>query len=276
MKRAHPFLRRLVVAVALACPGLLLAEPVGSDAAGALARGWLAEDAPRPLGRPPGAFRSVETHAGYHVIHLEPEGYIITADDDEVEPVLAFADRGQFKFDPENPLCILLSRDVSARMTELQRVKKLRATTARAATATATSTGAGASGTASVTTLPTLSPDDEEILNEAARAQAKWSGLRQAPAPRPASLHAALTSMRLSGAALTNALEVNITTQPNTPVHLQEIRIADGFVQLTHDSPGSVTPTTTVRPGRSRTLELCGPPGPRGGRYRNPAAGTAS
>ena len=253
MKRISPSIRVLLAATALAWLGIhAMAEPVGQDAAEALANGWLSDDTPHSMGRLSGRFKSVETHAGYHVIHLQPEGYLITADDDELEPVLAFADRGVFKFDPESPLCILLSRDVSARRDELQRVKRLKTTSARA-TATTTTTGTGA--TASATTLPPLSPDDEEILNEAARAQAKWTELRQTRTKRPASLHAALTSMRLTGPELTNALQVNVTTQPNTPVHLQEIRIENGFVQLTHDSPGSVTIYSSYDGGQTWQIE---------------------
>ena len=229
MNRVSQFIYRMLVAIVLARPWLLVAEPVGKDAAEALAKGWLAEGTTHSTGGFKGHVNSVETHPGFHVIHLQPEGYIITADDDELEPVLAFADRGTFKFDPENPLVILLKRDLSARADQLREVKRVLASSG--------------STTAKPTSLSTakLAPTDERILNQAAQAQKKWAGLKQSGTNRPHNPQVALASMRLHGVALTNALAASINTLPNDPVHIREFKIADGYVQLTHDSLGSVT-----------------------------------
>ncbi len=239
MNRFYPFIPRLLVALLLATPAVLKAEPVGNDAAKAVANGWLAEDVPHSAGRLRGRFKSVETHPGYHVVHLQPEGYIITSDDDELEPVLAFSDRGEFKYDPENPLCILLSRDTTNRAEHLQRVKKLRANPS----ATRSSTG----GTAT-------SPDDA-LISEAALARKKWQdfkeyGSRKAPNPR-----AALSSMRLTGAVLTNALGARSVTSPDSPVHILDFRLVDDRVQLTHDSAGSVTIYSSPDAGQTWQIE---------------------
>lgn len=239
MNRVSQFIPLLLVALFLAVPCFLTAEPVGKDAAKAVANGWLADDAPHPMGKLRGRFKSVESHPGYHVVHLQPEGYIITSDDDEVEPVLAFSDRGEFKFDPENPLCILLRRDVSARVERLQRVKKVRATHA-----TATSTAGSKPA-----------PEEETILNDAALAQKKWAELKKLESKRAPNLHTALTSMRLSGSAYTNALGASSSTLPNSPVHIQEFKLQDGYVELTHDSPGSVTVYASYDAGQTWQVE---------------------
>ena len=68
------------------------------------------------------------------MVHLQPEGFIITAADDELEPVLAFSDKGDFKYDPENPLWIMLNRDLPARAEHLRKVKAQRANTPAART----------------------------------------------------------------------------------------------------------------------------------------------
>ena len=227
MNRVSLFIYRMLVAIVLVQPWLLVAEPVGKDAAEALAKGWLAEETPHATGGFKGYFKSVETHPGFHVVHLQPEGYLITADDDELEPVLAFADRGTFKFDSENPLVVLLNRDLSVRTEQLRQVKRVRANSA-SITTTATST-------------TKLVPADETILNQAAQAQKKWAGLKQSGTNRPPNPHTALASMRLHGVALTNALAASSTTLPEAPVHIREFKIEDGYVQLTHDSLGSVT-----------------------------------
>jgi hypothetical protein len=63
----------------------------------------------------------VATHFGsdgkplYHVVALQPEGYIITAADTELEPIIAFSESGQFDPQPDNPLRALLENDLTAR-----------------------------------------------------------------------------------------------------------------------------------------------------------------
>ena len=67
--------------------------------------------------------KSVESYNGFHVLNLDPEGFIVTADDDEIEPVIAFSDKGRFSTDPQNPLWVLLNHDLPARAKHLKRIK---------------------------------------------------------------------------------------------------------------------------------------------------------
>ena len=67
--------------------------------------------------------KSVDSYNGFHVLNLDPEGYIVTADDDEIEPVIAFSDKGRFSTDPQNSLWVLLNHDLPARAKHLKRIK---------------------------------------------------------------------------------------------------------------------------------------------------------
>jgi hypothetical protein len=98
------------------------AAPVNSQRAATAARGWLKGDS-RPLGETLGsAVQRVETFrdsAGaevYHVVYLEPSGFVILAADDEVEPIVCFAPTGHFDPSTDNPLGALVSRDIPGRV----------------------------------------------------------------------------------------------------------------------------------------------------------------
>lgn len=239
MNRFCPFIFRIVVALLLVDSWFLTAEPVGKEGATAVANGWLSDEVPHSAGKLRGRFKSVETHPGFHVVHLQPEGFIITSDDDELEPVLAFSDRGEFKYDPSSPLCILLNRDATTRTGHLQRVKKLRANPSASTSSTAVGTSSA----------------DDDLLNEAAQARKKWDqfkslGSRLAPSP-----HAALASMRLSGAVLTNAIRARTITASDSPVRILDLRVVDDRVQLTHDSQGSVTIYSSSDGGQTWQIE---------------------
>ena len=96
--------------------------PVGSKAAAATVKGWLQMDR-KPLGKAMGATGSrVETFKGesgeplYHVVNLEPTGFVIVSAEDQTEPVIAFVQRGRFDPSPNNPLGALIGRDLPARV----------------------------------------------------------------------------------------------------------------------------------------------------------------
>jgi hypothetical protein len=85
-------------------------------------QGWLALN-PRPLGARMGAnlaqVKAVKDSAGntdYFVVHLEPGGFAIVAGDDLLEPIIAFAPQGTFDSSPQNPLSVLLNRDLPGRL----------------------------------------------------------------------------------------------------------------------------------------------------------------
>ena len=88
--------------------------------------GWLALD-PRPLrarmGTKPTQVKAFKDSAGnidYFVVSLEPSGFAIVAGDDLLEPIIAFAPQGTFDPIPQNPLYVLLNRDLPGRLAEVR------------------------------------------------------------------------------------------------------------------------------------------------------------
>lgn len=52
----------------------------------------------------------------YHVVSLKPSGFVITSTDDEIEPIVAFADDGVYEFSEYNPLFTLITQDLQVRL----------------------------------------------------------------------------------------------------------------------------------------------------------------
>ena len=98
------------------------AEPVDSKTAATTVKGWLRMDR-KPFGKTLGEnVKSVETFkdaAGkpvYHVVNLEPSGFVIVSAEDQTEPIIAFVDQGHYDPSPANPLGALVSRDLPQRV----------------------------------------------------------------------------------------------------------------------------------------------------------------
>ncbi|MBP5321622.1 MAG: C10 family peptidase [Kiritimatiellae bacterium] len=76
------------------------------------------------------AVKTVETHTigssgtSVHVVNLSGGGYVVTAADDGLEPILAFSDTGEWIASDENPLWVLLKRDIANRMRILSSTRK--------------------------------------------------------------------------------------------------------------------------------------------------------
>jgi|GEM_PF-1205303 len=51
----------------------------------------------------------------YHVVYLKPNGFVIVAADDQIEPIIGFAPSGQFDPSPKSPLGALVRRDLPKR-----------------------------------------------------------------------------------------------------------------------------------------------------------------
>lgn len=102
--------------------------PVETKQAELVVRGWLGTDA-HPLGAAMGnKIQGVETIADasgeplYHVVELEPSGFVIVPGDDRIEPVICFASNGRFDPSPANSLGALVSRDLPNRMDNAKRI----------------------------------------------------------------------------------------------------------------------------------------------------------
>ena len=95
---------------------------VDAKTAASAVKGWLRFDH-QPFGASlGGTVKNVETFkdkAGaplYHVVNLEPSGFVIVSAEDQVEPIVAFVEKGHFDPSPDNPLGALISRDLPARV----------------------------------------------------------------------------------------------------------------------------------------------------------------
>ncbi|MGD0552784.1 MAG: C10 family peptidase [Sedimentisphaerales bacterium] len=111
--------------------GITLAAPMTAGHARKLAQAWVAAN-PKPMGAQlGGAIESVETFSDansqpiYHVVYLQPAGFVIVPADDEIEPVICFAQTGSFDPSPDNPLGALVSRDLPGRVNAARAIQKM-------------------------------------------------------------------------------------------------------------------------------------------------------
>lgn len=117
----------LLAGLFLALTPMVFSAPISSQQAREAVRAWLRADA-APLNSLMGSvLSSVETYQDtqnaplYYVVYLKPSGFAIVSADDQIEPIIAFAEQGHYDPSPENPLGALVSNDLPDRM---QRVKK--------------------------------------------------------------------------------------------------------------------------------------------------------
>ncbi len=138
MKRWIRWMGIGVLGMEMAAQGM----PTSPAEAAQAVRGWLqasAEPLGEKLGTAVGAVETVENEFGvvlFHVVALEPEGFVICAADTEVEPILVFAATGRYDNDPNNPLAALIRRDAQGRLERAKTAtrKAGNAVAARAAT----------------------------------------------------------------------------------------------------------------------------------------------
>ncbi|MHC4212474.1 MAG: C10 family peptidase [Planctomycetota bacterium] len=102
--------------------GTLVAKPMDVHQAGKAVSGWLRRDS-LPLGAAIGqnilsidSFEDDDGQVLYHVVNLEPTGFVIIAADDSIEPIIAFDNEGTYNGSSEDVLGELLNRDIGNRM----------------------------------------------------------------------------------------------------------------------------------------------------------------
>jgi Peptidase C10 family/FG-GAP-like repeat/Carboxypeptidase regulatory-like domain/Spi protease inhibitor len=236
---AHWLLASLILSSAWRLP----AKPTDRVAARSAANGWLADGQPHLGARIQSRIKSVESFNGFHVVHLEPEGFIVMAADDDLEPVLAFSDHGDFKYDPESPLDLMLDRDIPARTQQLRDVRARRANQKLALLPTQI-TGASA---------------DDAILDDARRAGEKWQQYQNHFPRPPASAITPVARAATAGSTATVPDDDNSADIPPTPpIHIQSIQVVNGHIQLTHDAPMSVSIYSSYDFGRTWQVEDAG------------------
>ncbi len=124
------FLSIVFISVLLFFTSFISAEPVNREKAEKLVVGWLKAEE-RPLGaKLGGTIRETVVYndeAGdvlYYVIYLEPGGFVIVAGDDSAEPVICFAEAGEFDPSEDNPLGALVKRDLPNRIAAARAMPK--------------------------------------------------------------------------------------------------------------------------------------------------------
>jgi hypothetical protein len=200
-----------------------------------MTRGWLVEGRTRLAAHMPDKVKSTETFGDFHVVHLDPEGFVVTSADDGLEPVIAFSAKGHFEANPENPLWVLLNRDVPERTAHIRAVKGRH------------------NLQAALGSSPASSPD-ADVLHESDRSKAKWERFRshtsaasRSSAPANSGVNFALPPPPGGGS---NAVS------HRTAVRIKEFRLVDGQVQITHDSLSSVSILASYDAGNSwQTLD---------------------
>jgi len=120
MKRKMIFLTAVILLLQL-CSSLWALTTTAYEAEMAV-KGWLKID-PQPLGAALGRdVIRVKTFADeygepvYHIVYLEPSGFVIVSADDLVEPIIGFAEEGTYNPSPDSPFGTLVTKDLNSRM----------------------------------------------------------------------------------------------------------------------------------------------------------------
>ena len=120
MKQNRIFLIAVLITL-LACAGLWAGPTTAYDAEMA-ASGWLKASV-QPLGVNLGrrvvhveTFNNYSGKAAYHIVYLSPSGFVIVSADDTIEPIIGFADDGDYDPSADNPLGALVTDDLGGRV----------------------------------------------------------------------------------------------------------------------------------------------------------------
>ncbi|GEM_PF-716233 len=60
----------------------------------------------------------------YHIVYLEPSGFVIVSADDKVEPIIGFVKKGTYDPSPHNPLRALVSLDLKDRVASVRDIQQ--------------------------------------------------------------------------------------------------------------------------------------------------------
>ena len=110
---------------------ITLSAPITAEQAKKMTQAWVTAN-PKPMNSQLGSqIDSIETFTDangqpiYYVIYLRPNGFVIVPADDEIEPVICFAQGGSFDPSPDNPLGDLVSRDLPGRVNAARAIQKM-------------------------------------------------------------------------------------------------------------------------------------------------------
>jgi len=125
MRFPHTRIHFTSLGLLLAASTAAVAAPVTTMQVHQAAKTWL-QRTPAPLKTPLGTdITGIETHTDsdgrvlFHEVRLAPEGFVIVAPDDLLEPVIAFSSHGVLEKSSESHLFMLLQRDLRARLNQV-------------------------------------------------------------------------------------------------------------------------------------------------------------
>lgn len=114
-----PAVATMALLLSMATPGM--AGPTTAAQARKVVRGWLRADSAPLQCRLGSAIARVDSFADdagqilYHVVSLNPSGFVIVSADDQIEPIVCFAPTGVYDSASDNPLATLVNRDMRGR-----------------------------------------------------------------------------------------------------------------------------------------------------------------
>jgi hypothetical protein len=111
-------------------PATSFAQPTSQEQAKKVVRVWLSLDK-QPLDTSIGTnikdvstFNDDNAEPLYHIVNMEPQGFVIVAADDLVEPIIGFVQMGEYNPSLDNPLGALVAQDVPARVKRARELEK--------------------------------------------------------------------------------------------------------------------------------------------------------
>ncbi len=114
---------------------LLYAQATTKAQAKSLVTNWMSMEA-EPLSEPMSSkISDITTYTNdlnetlYHIVSLSPDGFVVIAGDDMVEPIVAFAPYGSYEDSLDNPMGALIKNDIPARVLYQREQEEQRATT---------------------------------------------------------------------------------------------------------------------------------------------------
>lgn len=125
MNRVCLLFAGIVLPLQLLC-NPLAAAPVTAFQAEKAVKGWLKIDN-TPLETAMGPrIAAIETYTDetgeplYHIVYLQPRGFVIVSADDRIEPIIGFVEKGMYDPSVDNPLGALVTNDLHGRMAALE------------------------------------------------------------------------------------------------------------------------------------------------------------
>ncbi|MBN1123741.1 MAG: C10 family peptidase [Sedimentisphaerales bacterium] len=127
MKSTFSPMKRWIAALMLCNLSIVsFSAPMGKQQARRMVQGWL-KNRPQPFGcrlsrqaAEATTFSDAQDRPLYHVVALEPGGFLVVAADDRIEPIIAFVSDGSFDPSTDKPLGAILARDLPNRMASVR------------------------------------------------------------------------------------------------------------------------------------------------------------